>query len=61
MKDKPDTTTPGDPTVKVRILTNGILIGDAHHAAGKVMDLPKSKADILAGFAPPAVQIIGID
>lgn len=57
MKD--NTTTP-DPTVKVRILTNGILIGDAHHAAGKVMELPKSKADILAGFTPPAVQIIGV-
>lgn len=58
MKDKANTTP--DPTVKVQILTNGILIGDAHHAAGKVMELPKSKADILAGFTPPAVKIVGV-
>jgi hypothetical protein len=58
MKDT--TTTTPDPIVKVQILTNGILIGDAHHAAGKVMDLPKSKADVLVAFNPPAVKILGV-
>ena len=60
MKDTTDTTTKQDPTVMVQILTNGILIEDAHHAAGKVMPLPKSKADVLAAFTPPAVKIVGV-
>ena len=54
------TTTSADPIVKIEILTNGILIGDAHHAVGKIMELEKSKADTLAALAPPAVKIIGI-
>jgi len=54
------TTAAPDPILKVEILTNGILIGEAHHAAGKIMPLPKSKADALAAFNPPAVRIIGI-
>lgn len=62
MAKKDDTTTPPtDPIVKIQILENGILIGDAHHAIGKIMNLEKSKADTLASFYPPAVQIIGID
>lgn len=61
MKPKDDdTTTPADTLVKIEILENGILIGDAHHALGKIMTLEKSKADTLATLTPPAVKIIGI-
>lgn len=49
-----------DPTVMVQIQTNGILIEGAHHAAGKVMPLLKSKADVLAAFTPPAIKIVGL-
>ena len=56
----PDAARHDEPIVKIVILTNGILIGDAHHSAGKIMDLPKGKADVLAGFTPPAVKIIGV-
>lgn len=59
MKDKPETPA-ADPILKVEILTNGILINDAHHAKGKVMDLPKSQADVLAKFSPPAIRVVGI-
>lgn len=60
MAKKEDTTTTTDPLVKIEILENGILIGDAHHAIGKIMTLEKSKADTLATLTPPAVKIIGI-
>ncbi len=61
MAKKEDTTTPAtDPLVKIEILENGILIGDAHHAIGKIMTLEKSKADTLATLTPPAVKIVGI-
>ena len=56
-KDKSTTT---DPLVKIQILENGILIGEAHHAIGKIMTLEKSKAVTLATLSPPAVKIIGI-
>jgi hypothetical protein len=46
--------------VKIQILENGILIGEAHHAIGKIMTLEKSKAVTLATLSPPAVKIIGI-
>lgn len=61
MKKDDTTTTPAaDPLVKIEILENGILIGEAHHAIGKIMTLEKSKADTLAALTPPAVKIIGI-
>lgn len=59
-KEKQTTTTAADPLVKIEILENGILIGEAHHALGKIMTLEKSKADTLATLTPPAVRIIGI-
>ena len=49
-----------EPLLMCEIITNGILISGAHHAAGKHLPLPKSKADALAAFTPPAVKIIGI-
>jgi hypothetical protein len=60
-KNKEETTdTAADPILKVTILTNGILINDAHHAAGKLMSLPKSQVDILLSLTPPAVKVEGI-
>jgi hypothetical protein len=56
------TTTEGapDPILRVTILTNGILINDCHHAAGKLMSLPKSQVDVLLSLNPPAVKVEGI-
>lgn len=59
-KNTDTTTPPTDPIVKIQILENGILIGDAHHAIAKIMDLELSKAETLAALNPPAVKIIGI-
>lgn len=55
----PATPTP-ESTYLVEILINGIVIGEAHHAAGKQMHLPKSQVDALMALTPPAVQILGI-
>lgn len=49
-----------DPTVIVKVLVNGALFGGCHHAAGKQMEMPKSKADVLAGMTPPQVEVIGV-
>ena len=55
-KDAP----PADPTVVVKVLVNGALIDGLHHAKGKQMPLPKSKAETAASLKPPLVEIIGV-
>jgi hypothetical protein len=63
MKKTPDQTNTApapDPEVVVEILINGTLIDGCHHAGGKTMRMPKSKADVLVGLTPPAVKIIGV-
>jgi hypothetical protein len=59
-KTTPAPAAATDPEVVVEILENGTLIHGCHHAAGKTMPLPKSKADVLASLTPPAVKIIGV-
>lgn len=49
-----------DPSVIVKVLVNGALFGGCHHAAGKQMEMPKSKADVLVGMNPPQVAIVGV-
>ena len=62
LKTKEETTETAatDPMLRVSILTNGILINDCHHAAGKLMSLPKSQVDVLLSLNPPAVKVEGI-
>lgn len=43
-----------------KVLVNGMLYEDAHHAVGKVMTIPKEKADYLAAMNPPQVEIVGV-
>ena len=57
----PETTAAAaEPMLMVTVLVNGIVIGDAHHAAGKLMPVPKSKAEALAAMNPPGVRIDGV-
>lgn len=49
-----------DPEVVVKILVNGALINDAHHALGKTLKMPESKARVLMKLTPPQVEIIGV-
>lgn len=58
--DSPTANKTDDTVVVVRILVNGALIDNLHHAAGKTMELTKSKADILMGMTPSQVEIIGV-
>lgn len=58
-KDLP-TPAPTDPVMVVTVLTNGIVIGESHHAAGKTMRLPKSQVDALLAIDPPAVRVDGV-
>lgn len=57
---KPTVNMKDDPQVVVKILVNGALINDAHHALGKTMKLPESKANVLMKMTPPQVAIIGV-
>jgi hypothetical protein len=43
-----------------KVLVNGMLYADAHHAAGKLMLIPKEKAEYLAAMSPPQVEILGV-
>jgi hypothetical protein len=43
-----------------KVLVNGMLYAEAHHAAGKLMLIPKDKAEYLAGMNPPQVEIQGV-
>ena len=43
-----------------KVLVNGMLYADAHHAAGKLMSIPKEAAEYLAGMNPPQVEILGV-
>jgi hypothetical protein len=36
-----------------------MLHADAHHAAGKIMLIPRDAAEYLAGMSPPQVEIVG--
>lgn len=70
MKNKPtpDAETPApeappaaaDPQVIVRITEagHGVIIAGCHHAAGKTMEMPKSKAETLAALGK--VEIVGV-
>lgn len=49
-----------DPDVIVRVLVNGALFNGAHHAAGKELAMPQSKAEVLAGMKPAQVEVIGV-
>lgn len=42
------------------VLVNGMLYEDAHHALGKVMLIPREKAEYLAGMNPPQVEVVGV-
>ena len=42
------------------VLVNGMLYADAHHALGKLMLIPKDKAEYLAAMNPPQVEIVGV-
>ena len=43
-----------------KVLVNGMLYQDAHHAVGKLMSLPKDAAEYLAKMDPPQVEILGV-
>lgn len=43
-----------------KVLINGMLYADAHHALGKLMLIPKDKAEYLAAMNPPQVEIVGV-
>lgn len=43
-----------------KVLVNGMLYADAHHAKGKLMSIPEDKANYLAQMTPPQVEIIGV-
>ena len=47
-------------TLHCKVLVNGMLYADAHHAAGKEMHIPKEAAEYLAAMNPPQVEIIGV-
>lgn len=42
-----------------KVLVNGMIHAEAHHAAGKLMAIPKEAAEYLAGMNPPQVEILG--
>lgn len=44
-----------------KVLVNGMLYADAHHAAGKLMGIPREKAEYLAAMNPPQVEILGVE
>ena len=71
MKQQPNAAADGEtsaPSTEVsqplqlhcKVLVNGMLYADAHHAAGKVMEIPKDKAEYLAAMNPPQVEILGV-
>ena len=71
MKDKPDAAAVGETTapqpevaqplqLHCKVLVNGMLYADAHHAIGKEMKLPKDAAEYLAAMNPPQVEILGV-
>lgn len=43
-----------------KVLVNGMLYADAHHALGKLMTIPRDKAEYLAAMTPPQVEILGV-
>ncbi len=43
-----------------KVLVNGMLYADAHHAKGKLLSIPRDKAEFLAGMKPPHVEILGV-
>jgi hypothetical protein len=43
-----------------KVLVNGMLYADAHHAKGKLMSIPADKAEYLAAMKPPQVEILGV-
>lgn len=43
-----------------KVLVNGMLYADAHHAAGKLMLVPKPAAEYLAAMNPPQLEILGV-
>ena len=45
-------------TVHLKVTVNGAIIGEAHHAAGKVLSLPKTKADAVVALGQG--EIIGV-
>lgn len=64
-KNQETTEAPAAPVTApasylVEILSHGIVIDDAHHAAGKQLSLAKSQVDALLALTPPAVKILGI-
>lgn len=42
-----------------KVLVNGMVHNDAHHAIGKELAIPKDKAEYLAAMTPPQVEILG--
>ena len=61
-KAAPTTEAPKAPlTLHCKVLVNGMLYRDAHHAAGKSMTIPQPEAEYLAGMKPPQVEIIGVN
>lgn len=56
------TTTEAETPLQLhcKVLVNGMLYADAHHAVGKLMLIPKEKAEYLAAMNPPQVEILGV-
>ncbi|MBK1884100.1 hypothetical protein JIN85_16895 [Luteolibacter pohnpeiensis] len=57
---KKDAPTKNDPMVSIEILDQNAVIDNAHHAKGKVMQIEKSRADVLLAMNPPAAKIVGV-
>ena len=54
---KPEAATPLQ--LHCRVLINGMVYNDAHHAKDKEMPVDKDKAEFLAGTNPPQLEILG--
>lgn len=59
MKTAPDTTPAPGVQLLCKVLSNGMIYADAHHAAGKILPMPEAQANALAATTPPAVEIVG--
>ena len=46
--------------LQCKVLSNGMIYGDAMHAKGKIMAIDENKANALASMSPPMVEILGI-
>ena len=55
-----DAAQQAEPLLICEVITHGIIIDGAHHAAGKTLPLSKARADALAAMTPPAVKVVGI-